>query len=58
MTVVVVLLMGHLCDSLYFLWIGLHAFFGEYSATEFDFGAFYLTLSAIEYRTIVAGYLH
>ena len=49
---------GGIADSLDFLYIGLHAFIDEYGATECYSGVFYLTLSAIEYKTIVAGYLH
>ena len=58
MTVFILYLRGHLCDSLYFLCIGFHAFFTEYGSLECDLGMFNLMLSAIEYKSIVDGYLH
>ena len=58
MTVVVVHLRGHLCDSLALLWVRLHAFFAEDGPVECVLGLFSLIFPAIEYKTIFTGYLH
>ena len=48
---------GNFCDSLNFLWIGLHAFFPEYGAVQCDFGELFLTPLLLNNKTILAGYL-
>ena len=50
--------MTHLCDSVEFHWVQIHAFLAEYGATESDFKELYLTLFTIKYKANFACYLH
>ena len=50
MTIVVVHLRGHFCDSLdFFFRIRLHALFAKDGAVDGDLGAFYLTVFVVKY---------